>query len=441
LLINWKRGGLGGVAAAREVPVPAHAPQVPGGLAPPVGRQVSVPPAHAPPVHGLAQAAAAVAEVALWVLESRMFSGEARPARPPADPLQAPGQDRHLRHRRATRDRAGPQVEVPLQGRRVLGQVPALVSEAKRPQGQPRLTLGVATPPRPIGAPQLPAQPWEDQEQPILELAADLPLEEVVLSNPDRLEAVRLHLVEEVLSNPDQATVVQARWVPGWLVLGLEVLQELELAALLAPLDQGALVVLAVPVLEVLLAPLDQGVLVVLAVPVLDPDLEVQALDLAPAQALALPALSETGCQGLPPPLLGAGAFWELVWQEGFWEELQEAQEVDWQAGSRMLSNLTGMVQTSTSHSQSRRKALEAICLAAARSRMVIRPQATGQAGAPTLLGALANGSRRSRGCRRKCLDLVLEPDSWAGPLLGWPVPWPATASTTSTRSSRGRCT
>ena len=122
----------------------------------------------------------------------------------------------------------------------------------------------------------------------------------------------------------------------------------------------------------------------VLALPVPDPDLEVQALD------LALPVLSETGYQDLlPPPLLGAGAFWELVWQEGFWEELQEAREVAWQAGSRMLSNLTGqlthihhiphvgtfagMVQTSTSHSQSRRKALEAICLAAARSRMVIR--------------------------------------------------------------------
>lgn len=307
-------------------------------------------------------------------------------------------------------------MEVPLQGRRVLGQVPALVSEAKQPQGQPRLTLGVVTPPRPTGAPRLSAQAWEDPEQLTLELAVDLPWEEVVLSNLDRLEVVRLHLVEEALSNPGQATVVQAHWVPGWLVLGLEVLQELEL--------------------EVLLAPLDQGALVVLAVPVPDPDLEVQALD------LALPALSETGYQDLlPPPLLGAGAFWELVWQEGFWEELQEAREVAWQAGSRMLSNLTGMVQTSTSHSQSRRKALEAICLAAARSRMVIRPQATGQAGAPTLPGALANGSRRSRGCRRKCSDLVLELDSWEGPLLGWPVPWPATASTTSTRSSRGRCT
>jgi len=146
--------------------------------------------------------------------------------------------------------------------------------------------------------------------------------------------------VEEASSNPNQATVVQAWWVPGWLVLGLEVLQELELEALPAPLDRGALVVLAVPVLA--------------------PDLEVQALDLdpalvlAPTRAMAPPALleTETGDQPLdlppPPPLLGAGAFLGPVWQEGVWEGLQVEPEEAWQAGSAMLSNLTGHLTTSS---------------------------------------------------------------------------------------------
>ena len=88
------------------------------------------------------------------------------------------------------------------------------------------------------------------------------------------------------------------------------------------------------------------GALVVLAVPVPVPDWEVQAPVLAPTRALAPPALSETGDQPLdlppPPPLLGAGAFSEPVWQEGFWEGLQVAQEGAWPAGFRMLSNLTG---------------------------------------------------------------------------------------------------
>ena len=67
---------------------------------------------------------------------------------------------------------------------------------------------------------------------------------------------------------------------------------------------------------------------------------------------------------------------------------------------------------------------------------MFLRRQATGPAMAPTLLGVLANGSRRSRGCRRRCSGLVSEPDSWVGRLLGWPAPWLPTASTTSTRFS-----
>lgn len=358
-----------------------------------------------------------------------MCSGENRQARQ-VDPLPAPGRDRHLRRPQATRDRAGPRVEVPVQGRRVLGRVPApmaRVLEVRRPRGQPRPTLGAATPPRPTEAPQS-GRAWEDQGRPTLE-AADPPWEEVASSSLGRLEGVLLQSVEEASSNPNQATVVQAWWVPGWQVPGLEVLQEQELEVLPAPLAQGALVVLAVPV------------------PV--PDWEVQALDLAPApvlaptRALAPPALSETGDQPLdlppPPPLLGAGAFSEPVWQEGFWEGLQVEPEEAWQAGSAMLSNLTGMGQTSISHSLSRRKALEVIF--SAEKSLVQRPQATGPAMGPILLGAWGNGSRRRRGCLRKCSDSVLEPDSWVGPLSGWPAPWPATASTTSTRSSRGRCT
>ena len=128
-----------------------------------------------------------------------------------------------------------------------------------KPAGQPIPTLGAATPPRPIGAPQS-GRPWEDQGRPTLE-AVDPPWEEVVSSSPGRLEGVLRRLVEEASSNPNQATgtnvssnfiqscsqasissifsVVQAWWVPGWLVLGLEVLQELELEALPAPLVQG----------------------------------------------------------------------------------------------------------------------------------------------------------------------------------------------------------
>jgi len=311
LLTNWKPGGAAAAAeAAREVPVPAHVPPVPGLAQVPAQ-------ALAHPVHGLAQvAAAAVAEAALWVRESRMFSGEARQARQ-VDHLPALGRDRHLRHPQATHDRAGPQVEVPVQGPRVLGRVPARtarVLEVRRHRGQPRPILGAATPHRPTGAPPS-GQPWEDQGRPTLE-AADPPWEEVVSFSLGRLEGVLLQSVEEASSNPDQATVVQAWWVPGWQVLGLEVLQEQELEALPAPLAQGALVVLAVPV------------------PV--PDLEVQVLDLAPApvlaqtRVLAPPALSETGDQPLdlpPPPLLVAGAFLEPVWQEGSWEGLQVAQE------------------------------------------------------------------------------------------------------------------
>jgi len=179
-------------------------------------------------------------------------------------------------------------------------------------------------------------------------------------------------------------------------VLVLEVLQVLEPEALPAPLDQGALVVLEVPVPA--------------------RDLEAQALDLAPApvlaptQALAVPALSEIGDQALdlrPRPLPGQEICWEPVWQEEFWEGQQGALEEAWQAGSNMLSNLTGTGQTNTSHSPNQRKALEAISLEAAKSRMVIRPPATGQAGVPTLPGVLANGSRRSRVCPRKCSGSV----------------------------------
>jgi len=179
-------------------------------------------------------------------------------------------------------------------------------------------------------------------------------------------------------------------------VLVLEALQELEPEALPAPLDQGALVVLEVPVPA--------------------RDLEAQALDLAPApvlaptQALAVPALSEIGDQALdlrPRPLPGQEICWEPVWQEEFWEGQQGALEEAWQAGSNMLSNLTGTGQTNTSHSPNQRKALEAISLEAAKSRMVIRPPATGQAGVRTLPGVLANGSQRSRVCPRKCSGSV----------------------------------
>ena len=102
------------------------------------------------------------------------------------------------------------------------------------------------------------------------------------------------------------------------------------------------------------------GALVVLAVPVPAPDLAAQALDLdpalvlAPTRAMAPPALleTETGDQPLdlppPPPLLGARAFLGPVWQEGFWEGLQVEPEGAWQAGSAMLSNLTGHLTTSS---------------------------------------------------------------------------------------------
>ena len=49
---------------------------------------------------------------------------------------------------------------------------------------------------------------------------------------------------------------------------------------------------------------------------------------------------------------------------------------------------------------------------------------------------ALCNGSRRSRGCQRRCSGSASEPDSWVGRLLGWPALWLPTASTTSTRFS-----
>jgi len=140
-----------------------------------------------------------------------MFSGEVRQARQ-VDPLPAPGRDPRLRHPQATHDRAGPQVEVPVQDPpQVLVQVPARtarVLEARQPQGQPRPTLVAATPPRPTGAPQL-GRPWEDQGRPTLE-AVDPPWEEVVSSSPGRLEGVLRRSVEEASSNPNQATVVQA---------------------------------------------------------------------------------------------------------------------------------------------------------------------------------------------------------------------------------------
>jgi len=193
LLINWKRGGLA------EAPVPearVPAPEVPV-------------PVHVPPVPGLAQAAAAAAEAALWAPESGMFSGEARLAHQ-ADPLQARGRDHHRRHHQATHDRAGPQVEVPVQDLRVLGRVQArTVSGVRRPPGQPKPTLGAATPPQ--GRPQWWVQPWEDRGQPTLE-AVDLPWEEEVSSSRGQREGV-LHWVGEALCHPDQATVVQAWWV------------------------------------------------------------------------------------------------------------------------------------------------------------------------------------------------------------------------------------
>ena len=73
-----------------------------------------------------------------------------------------------------------------------------------KPAGQPIPTLGAATPPRPIGAPQS-GRPWEDQGRPTLE-AVDPPWEEVVSSSPGRLEGVLRRLVEEASSNPNQAT-------------------------------------------------------------------------------------------------------------------------------------------------------------------------------------------------------------------------------------------
>ena len=84
------------------------------------------------------------------------------------------------------------------------------------PLGQPRPTLAAATQPQPTRVPQW-APPWEDQEQPTLEVA-DPPSEAVdphleavdphwveeVLSNQGRLEGA-LQLVEEASYNPDQA--------------------------------------------------------------------------------------------------------------------------------------------------------------------------------------------------------------------------------------------
>ena len=67
------------------------------------------------------------------------FSGEVRQA-PQVDPLPAPGRDPRLRHPQATHDRAGPQVEVPVQDPpQVLVRVPARtarVLEARQPQGK-----------------------------------------------------------------------------------------------------------------------------------------------------------------------------------------------------------------------------------------------------------------------------------------------------------------
>ena len=91
------------------------------------------------------------------------------------------------------------------------------ICEICLPLGQPRPTLAAATQPQPTGAPQW-APPWEDQEQPTLEVAdppsgaadphleaVDPHWEEEVLSNQGRLEGA-LQLVEEALYNPDRAT-------------------------------------------------------------------------------------------------------------------------------------------------------------------------------------------------------------------------------------------
>jgi len=190
LLINWKQGGLAeAAAAAPEVPVQAHAPQVRGGLA----QAVAV------------AAAAAVGEAAPWAPESRMFSGEAHQARQ-ADPLQALGRDHHHRHHQATPDRALPQVQ--LHDLQVLD-LQAEVSEGRQPQGQPRPTLGAATRPQPTGVPLDWAPAWEGQEQPTLELVDLVHWVEEGLSNQGRLEGA-LQLVEEDSCNPDLAIVVQA---------------------------------------------------------------------------------------------------------------------------------------------------------------------------------------------------------------------------------------
>ena len=63
-----------------------------------------------------------------------------------------------------------------------------------------------------------------------------------------------------------------------------------------------------------------------------------------------------------------------------------------------------------------------------------IRRLATGPAGAPTLRGEWASGSRKSLACRRKCLVLVLGRASLVAPHLGWLAPWRATRSITNTR-------
>ena len=213
----------------------------------------------------------------------------------------------------------------------------------------------------------------------------------------------------------------------------------------------------------------------VLEVQVLAPDWEAQALDLAPApvlaptQALARPALLETGDQALdlrPRPLLGLeGRKVKLAKNDifdrqhvGSWSGRRGSGRGSRGRGRRFgqqdqacfqtqqvspppsftilhISTFAGTGQTNTSHSPNQRKALEAICLGAAKSLMVIRPLATGRAGAPTLPGVLASGSQRSRVFRRKCSDSVSELDSWVERLSGWPARWRATASITSTRS------
>jgi len=189
LLISWKQGGLGEVAAAApEVPVQAHVPQVRGGLAQAVA------------------AVAAAGEAAPWAPESRMFSGEALQAHQ-ADPLQALGRDHHHRHHQATPDRALPQVQ--LQDLQVLDPQ-AEVSEGRQHQGQRRPTLGAATQRQQTGVP--PA--WEGQEQPTLEVVDLVHLVEEGLSNQGRLEGA-LQLVEEASYNPDRAIVVQAWWARG----------------------------------------------------------------------------------------------------------------------------------------------------------------------------------------------------------------------------------